>query len=57
MGAVQSELRHRDHTDSGRAVAPLRRAKDAHLLDTSDLTLEETVARVAELVEAARSPA
>ena len=57
VGEVQSELRRRDHTDSGRAVAPLRRAEDAHVLDTSDLTLEETVERVAELVEAARSRA
>ncbi|MDE2971446.1 MAG: (d)CMP kinase, partial [Acidobacteriota bacterium] len=57
VGAVQSELNRRDHTDSGRAVAPLRRAEDAHHLDTSDLTLEETVERVAELVEAARSRA
>ena len=57
VGEVQSELRRRDHTDSGRAVAPLRRAEDAHVLDTSDLTLEETVERVAELVETARSRA
>ena len=57
VGAVQSELNRRDHTDSGRAVAPLRRAEDAHHLDTSDLTLEETVERVAALVEAARSRA
>ena len=55
VGAVQSELHRRDDTDAGRAVAPLRRAQDAHLLDTSDLTLEETVGRVAALVEAARS--
>ena len=55
VGAVQSELRRRDHTDSGRAVAPLRRAEDAHVLDTSDLTLEETVEQVAALVEAART--
>ena len=55
VGAVQSELHRRDDTDAGRAVAPLRRAKDAHRLDTSDLTLEETVERVADLVEAARS--
>ena len=54
VGAVQSELRSRDHTDSGRAVAPLRRAEDAHHLDTSDLTLEDTVDRVADLVGAAR---
>ncbi|MCY4627658.1 MAG: (d)CMP kinase, partial [Acidobacteria bacterium] len=55
VGAVQSEISSRDHTDSGRAVAPLRRAEDAHRLDTSDLTLGETVDRVAALVEAARS--
>ena len=55
VGAVQLELHRRDDTDAGRAVAPLRRAQDAHLLDTSDLTLEETVGRVAALVEAARS--
>ena len=54
VGAVQSELSRRDHTDAGRDVAPLRRAEDAHQLDTSDLTLEETVDRVADLVEAAR---
>ena len=50
VGAVQSELHRRDDKDAGRAVAPLRRARDAHLLDTSDLTLEETVGRVAALV-------
>ena len=55
VGAVQSELHRRDDKDAGRAVAPLRRARDAHLLDTTDLTLEETVGRVAALVEAARS--
>ena len=55
VDAVRSELRRRDHTDAGRAVAPLLRAADAHVLDTSDLTLDETVGRVVELVEAARS--
>ena len=57
VGAVTSELRRRDHRDTGRAAAPLRQAEDAHLLDTSELTLEETVDRVAALVEAARSDA
>lgn len=57
VGEVGSELRSRDDRDSDRAAAPLRRAEDAHVLDTSDLTLEETVERVAALVEAARSRA
>ncbi len=51
---VASELDMRDRNDSGRVVAPLRRADDAHRVDTSELTLEETVERVAALVEAAR---
>lgn len=51
---VEAELSDRDHTDSGREVAPLRRAPDAHSVDTTDLTLEQTVDRVAALVTAAR---
>lgn len=51
---VEAELKGRDDTDKGREVAPLRRAADAHTVDTSDLTLEETVDRVAALVDSAR---
>ena len=51
---VEAELKGRDDTDKGREVAPLRRAADAHTVDTSDLTLEETVDRVAALVASAR---
>ncbi|RLC70906.1 MAG: cytidylate kinase, partial [Chloroflexi bacterium] len=32
--------------------APLRPAKDAVIIDTTDLTVEEVLARVMELVEA-----
>ncbi|HUE47001.1 MAG TPA: (d)CMP kinase, partial [Aestuariivirgaceae bacterium] len=35
-------LRERDHRDETRPVAPLKRAGDAHLLDTSDLDIEAT---------------
>lgn len=51
---VEAELKGRDDTDKGREVAPLRRAADAHPVDTTDLTLEETVDRVAALVASAR---
>ena len=51
---VEAELKGRDDTDKGREVAPLRRAADAHTVDTTDLTLEETVDRVAALVSSAR---
>jgi len=43
-------LQQRDQRDSTRAVAPLARARDAILIDTSGLDFEEQVARVVELV-------
>ena len=35
-------LAERDRRDETRPVAPLKRAPDAHLLDTSDLDIEAT---------------
>ena len=37
LDKVVAEMRERDERDSSRAVAPLKPAEDAHLLDTSDL--------------------
>jgi cytidylate kinase len=51
---VLKEIRARDERDSGRSSCPLRQAEDAVLLDTSDLTAEEAVARAADLVEQRR---
>jgi cytidylate kinase len=45
-----ARLEARDRQDSGRAIAPLRRAEDAVLLDTSDLSFEEQVAAIVALV-------
>ncbi len=39
--SVLANLRERDRIDSTRAVAPLRRADDALILDNSHLTIEE----------------
>jgi CMP/dCMP kinase len=41
------EVRRRDEQDTRRAVAPLRPADDATLLDSSDITIDDTVARMA----------
>jgi len=51
-GEVLAAMRRRDKLDSEREVAPLRPAKDAVIIDTTDLTVEEVLARVMELVEA-----
>lgn len=48
---VLADVRRRDHLDSTRAVSPLRPADDALIVDTSDMTEAEVVARLLELVE------
>ena len=50
---VLEEIEARDHRDSTRAVAPLKAADDAKLLDTSEMTIEEVFAQAME--EVARS--
>lgn len=44
-------LRERDHRDETRPVAPLKRAGDAHLLDTSDLDIEATFQAAVSIIE------
>lgn len=40
---VKKDMIQRDHNDSTREVSPLRVDKDATVIDTSDLTLEESI--------------
>jgi cytidylate kinase len=51
--AVLEDLRARDARDSGRAVSPLKKAPDAHLLDTTELSIDAAVARATEIIEQA----
>jgi cytidylate kinase len=44
-------VKRRDHLDSTRAVSPLRAADDALVVDSSDMTEDQTVAHLLELVE------
>lgn len=48
---VLADIRRRDARDSGRDAAPLARAADAALLDTSDLAIDAAVQRAIALVE------
>lgn len=48
---VEKELRKRDDQDMTRALAPLVPAKDAILLDTTNLTVEEVVETIARTIE------
>ncbi|MBQ4150790.1 MAG: (d)CMP kinase [Clostridia bacterium] len=47
---ILASIKERDERDSGRDVAPLRAADDAVTLDSSDLTLEESIAAAKSIV-------
>ncbi|WP_161890213.1 (d)CMP kinase [Pontibacter russatus] len=50
LDEIRENLQKRDHIDSTRKESPLRRAEDAHLLDTSHMTIDEQVEFVMERV-------
>ena len=52
LAVLTAEIAARDARDAGRRAAPLARAADADLLDTSDLTIDDAVQRAIALVEA-----
>lgn len=47
---VLNDLQRRDDYDSNRAIAPLKAAPDAVLLDSTDLYIEEVIDRICNLV-------
>ncbi len=46
---ILKEIEERDRKDTTRAISPLRQAKDAILIDTSDSSAEQVIERVLEL--------
>ena len=49
---ILAAMRRRDEIDSNRAVAPLKPAKDAIVVNTDDLSIAEVTAKLKALVEA-----
>ena len=47
---VLAEVKQRDHQDSTRAIAPLKQAKDAHLVDSSELDIDGVIAAIKAIV-------
>ena len=48
---ILADIRRRDERDSQRAVAPLKPAADAHILDTSDLDIDAVLSEAIAIVE------
>ena len=53
--AILADILQRDERDTNRAVAPLRQAADAHLLDTTHLDIDAAVRAAIDIVEAVRA--
>ena len=51
LEAVLADMIQRDRDDSTRAAAPLRQAEDAVLVDTSELTLEQSIEAVISVID------
>ena len=50
LNTILKEIQQRDYQDSHREIAPLKQAKDAVLVDTSELDIEGVVAVIREIV-------
>ena len=44
------DIQQRDYQDMNRPIAPLKQAKDAVLLDTSDLSIQQVIAKMKEII-------
>lgn len=53
LDQVIADVRARDQRDATREDAPMRQAEDAHLLDTTELSIDAAVAQAAEIIEQA----
>ena len=51
LASLQSEIEARDARDASRAVAPLKPARDAVLVDTTGMGIEDVVAKVLAVVK------
>ncbi|WP_125715130.1 (d)CMP kinase [Companilactobacillus kedongensis] len=50
LAQLEDEIATRDYKDSHRKISPLKKADDAIEVDTSDMTIEQVVKRVTEIV-------
>ena len=44
------DIKQRDYQDMNRPIAPLKQAKDAVLVDTSEMSIEQVIARMKEII-------
>ncbi|MDL2217309.1 (d)CMP kinase [Christensenellaceae bacterium OttesenSCG-928-M15] len=50
LDALEKSILERDYTDSHRAVNPLKKTDDAMLIDTTDMTIQESIQTVVDAI-------
>lgn len=55
LARIEEDIEKRDHQDMNREISPLKRAADAVLLDSSDLTIEEVLDAMMEICKNKKS--
>jgi cytidylate kinase len=48
---IEAQIRERDYRDMNRPIAPLKQAEDAVRVDTSDMTIDEVVAKILSVID------
>lgn len=51
---ILKDLRMRDYQDEHRKIAPLKPAEDSIIMDTSEMTLEQTIEKCAQIIQETR---
>ena len=51
LARITQEIKERDSQDSGRLIAPLRRAEDAVLIDSTALDIDEVLDQMLSAIE------
>lgn len=49
INVIQKDIEERDYRDMHREISPLMQAEDAHLVDSSDMTVEEVIEKIMEM--------
>ena len=55
LAQIEEDIEKRDHQDMTREIAPLKKAEDAVLLDSSDMTIEEVLDAMTAVCEKKKS--
>ena len=50
LDVLEKEIEERDYKDSHREISPLTQAKDAVLVDTTSLTIDQVVDQILEII-------